>query len=337
MTTFAGLFSGLSGDSGKRLKVVEDADRRKVLLGYVQEVEPSLMEQFADQAPAQVVEAMRTTVTNMLGTLPPQFFQVTISTVGENLAQLMFSVMMTGYMFRNAQYRVDLRQQIAPLASGENHPLASISDHSSADLDALIKSAGSSSSGLYGSSSGSVDSAGSGGSGSLHGDEYAPGTQTSRVQGEVLRWHLTSGAESIPAVQYIEALETEIATLKRQLSMQTKKWRGNTLSGYRVHNGGNELLDYLKGLEPASLQELTDGAGPEVLEAMNSFIQRLLGTGDEEELREHNSESNAVELARLLYWLMVVGYSLRSMEVRLDMEVTMDCDAPGPSTSGWGF
>lgn len=29
----------------------------------------------------QVVDAMRQTVTNMLGTLPPQFFQVTISTV----------------------------------------------------------------------------------------------------------------------------------------------------------------------------------------------------------------------------------------------------------------
>lgn len=29
----------------------------------------------------KVVDAMRQTVTNMLGTLPPQFFQVTISTV----------------------------------------------------------------------------------------------------------------------------------------------------------------------------------------------------------------------------------------------------------------
>jgi hypothetical protein len=30
------------------------------------------------------------------------------------------------------------------------------------------------------------------------------------------------------------------------------------------------------------------------------------------------SETTAPELARLLYWLMVVGYSLRTMEVRLD-------------------
>lgn len=54
----------------------------------------------------------------MLGTLPPQFFKVTISAVGENLAQLMFSVLMTGYMFRNAQYRMELRQSLAALPSG---------------------------------------------------------------------------------------------------------------------------------------------------------------------------------------------------------------------------
>ena len=40
----------------------------------------------------QVVAAMRTTITNILGTLPPQFFRVSISSSGENLAQLMYSV-----------------------------------------------------------------------------------------------------------------------------------------------------------------------------------------------------------------------------------------------------
>ena len=40
----------------------------------------------------------RQTITNMLGTLPPQFFRVVISTEAENLAQLMYSVLMSGYM-----------------------------------------------------------------------------------------------------------------------------------------------------------------------------------------------------------------------------------------------
>ena len=39
---------------------------------------------------------MRGSISNMLGSLPPHYFDVTVSTVGENLAQLMFSVIMTG-------------------------------------------------------------------------------------------------------------------------------------------------------------------------------------------------------------------------------------------------
>ena len=46
--------------------------------------------------PKQVVDAMRTTISNMVGVLPPQHFNVTVSTVGETLAELMFSLLMTG-------------------------------------------------------------------------------------------------------------------------------------------------------------------------------------------------------------------------------------------------
>jgi hypothetical protein len=36
-----------------------------------------------------------------------------------------------------------------------------------------------------------------------------------------------------------------------------------------------------------------------------------------------SSVTTATELAKLLYWLMVVGYSIRSIEVRFDMERTL--------------
>jgi hypothetical protein len=69
-------------------------------------VEPEHSEQFATRAPPEISDAMRQTVSNLIGNLPPQFFSVTISGVAENLAQLMYSMLMTGYMFRNAQYRM---------------------------------------------------------------------------------------------------------------------------------------------------------------------------------------------------------------------------------------
>lgn len=39
--------------------------------------------------------------------------------VAENLAQLMYSVLMTGYMFRNAQYRLELQQSLEQVALPE--------------------------------------------------------------------------------------------------------------------------------------------------------------------------------------------------------------------------
>jgi hypothetical protein len=42
-------------------------------------------------------------------------------------------------------------------------------------------------------------------------------------------------------------------------------------------------------------------------------------------------EITAAELPKLLYWLMVVGYSIRSIEVRYDMELQSYRDVRHPS------
>ncbi|GKD89594.1 hypothetical protein Tco_1365101 [Tanacetum coccineum] len=134
----------------------------------------------------------------MIGTLPPQFFAVTVTTVAENLAQLMYSVLMTGYMFRNAQYRLELQQSLEQVA---------LPDVSEEKKDA---------------------------------PDFAPGTQK-KVSGEVIRWNNVSGPEKIDAIKYIELLEAEVEELNRQVERISA-------------NGSNELLDYLKSLEPQNLK-----------------------------------------------------------------------------------
>lgn len=42
------------------------AEKKKLLLKYVKEVQPALIEQFVDQGPPAVVAAMRNTITNMV-------------------------------------------------------------------------------------------------------------------------------------------------------------------------------------------------------------------------------------------------------------------------------
>lgn len=237
--------------------------RREILLEYVKNVQPEFMELFVKRAPQQVVEAMRQTVTNMIGTLPPQFFAVTVTTVAENLAQLMYSVLMTGYMFKNAQNRLDLQRSLEQVALPEVQDKKDVPD-------------------------------------------YAPGSQKN-VSGEVIRWNSFSGPEKIDAKRYIELLEAELEELKRQV-------------GRNSSNGHNELLEYLKSLEPQNLKELTSSAGEDVVFAMNTFIKRLLAVADPDQMKTSVTETSAPELAKLLYWLMVVGYSIRNIEVRLDME-----------------
>lgn len=238
--------------------------RRDILLEYVQNVKPEFMEMFVKRAPKHVVEAMRQTVTNMIGTLPPQFFAVTVTSVAENLAQLMMSVLMTGYMFRNAQYRLELQQSLEQVALPEPR------DQKGGDED------------------------------------YAPGTQKN-VSGEVIRWNNVSGPEKIDAKKYIELLEAEIEELNRQV-------------GRKSANQQNEILEYLKSLEPQNLKELTSTAGEDVAVAMNTFVKRLLAVSDPNQMKTNVTETSAADLAKLLYWLMVVGYSIRNIEVRFDME-----------------
>lgn len=181
------------------------------------------------------------------------------------------------------------------------------------------------------------------------------------MEGEVLRWHHEHGKEVVPALQYIEHLEAEVAALKQQVWAQLPFGGGSggsnahatgfspltfsllpccqtgagftALAGFlapklngrpgalaaacspvparlrqsspglvlfplpqmeqqaaafqRAAEGdarlrpvpGNELLDYLKCLTADELVQLTDCASEEVLDAMNAFVQRLMGEG----------------------------------------------------------
>lgn len=66
------------------------------------------------------------------------------------------------------------------------------------------------------------------------------------------------------------------------------------------------------------------GASPEILEAANEFIARMMGTASRDALRSQASDCTASELAQMLLWLLVVGYTLRSLEVRMDVNAAMD-------------
>lgn len=48
----------------------------------------------------------------LLGSLPRHAFETTAVATGDALANLMFQLQMTGYMFKNAEYRLSLKSSM---------------------------------------------------------------------------------------------------------------------------------------------------------------------------------------------------------------------------------
>eukprot|EP00585_Thalassiosira_rotula_P013346 CAMPEP_0196132790 /NCGR_PEP_ID=MMETSP0910-20130528/2269_1 /TAXON_ID=49265 /ORGANISM="Thalassiosira rotula, Strain GSO102" /LENGTH=279 /DNA_ID=CAMNT_0041392431 /DNA_START=240 /DNA_END=1076 /DNA_ORIENTATION=+ len=82
-------------------------------LNVVSRLAPSdLIAKFTSTASPRVQDAVRTTVLGLIGGLPQMAFETKTVATGERLASLMFQLQMTGYMFKNAEYRLSLAQSL---------------------------------------------------------------------------------------------------------------------------------------------------------------------------------------------------------------------------------
>ena len=254
-------------DDDDAVDALASRSRRSHLLAYVEAVQPSVMDSFSTQASQEVLDAMRSTVTNLVGSLPPQWFSVTVSSLSENLAQLLFSTLMTGYVFRNLSRRRELKRVLA-------------GTHAGSGGKTLPPFAG------------------------LQQQGVMP-TQQRDVHGMVV---LPDGKHLVSASAYIVDLESEVVRLRDELAAVKR--------GLAGHNG---LLDDLQTLEPANLAELTSSADAEVLDAMNAFVRRLVDVDSTGGGGGARSTTSVPELARLLSWALVVGYSLRANQEEYDV------------------
>ncbi|XP_010467275.1 PREDICTED: uncharacterized protein LOC104747346 [Camelina sativa] len=303
--------------------------KKCVLSDLIQEIEPLDVSLIQKDVPVTTLDAMKRTISGMLGLLPSDRFQVHIESLWEPLSKLLVSSMMTGYTLRNAEYRLFLEKNLDMHGEDlESHA----PEHTEYDLK--------------GSDENDVSSTRNSLAESL----------TEMIDDEGL------GKVSSEAQEYIFRLQSQLSSVKKELQEVRRKNAALQMQQF-VGEEKNDLLDYLRSLQPEKVAELSEPAAPEVKETIHSVVHGLLATlspkmhskfpasevpptetvkakSDEDcaELVENTSlqfqpliSLTRDYLARLLFWSMLLGHYLRGLEYRMElMEVlSLTCDANG--------
>lgn len=90
-----------------------DAEGGNLLWQYVQSMSPETVAQLSKPASSEVFKIMEQNIVQMLGNIPSQHFDVTITTSRENLGRMLFSAMMNGYFLRNVEQRMALEKSMS--------------------------------------------------------------------------------------------------------------------------------------------------------------------------------------------------------------------------------
>ncbi len=80
------------------------------LWNYVQSLSPEAVAQLSRPASPEVFQVMERNIIGLLGNLPSEHFDITVTTSRENLGRLLASAMISGYFLRNAEQRLTFEQ-----------------------------------------------------------------------------------------------------------------------------------------------------------------------------------------------------------------------------------
>ncbi|GMP29105.1 hypothetical protein CsSME_00004364 [Camellia sinensis var. sinensis] len=145
------------------------------------------------------------------------------------------------------------------------------------------------------------------------------------------------GDLSPEALSYIQQLESELSTAKKELNARKQE---NVQMEY-IRESNNDLLEYLRSLESDMVIELAQPSSLEVEEIIHQLVQNILRkffkddfssdfVGDSAIRNVENLQNGDDEccntigtsrdyLAKLLFWCMLLGHHLRGLENRLHL------------------
>jgi hypothetical protein len=250
---------------------------------------------FMRDAPPRVQEAMKTTVMGLLGNMKPFAVDTNAVTTSENLANLMFQLQMTGYMFKNADYRLSLRQS---LTGAMDRFADKIQPEGGAD----------------------------GGDGSSEKKRVA--SSEVEVEGKIKVTFEDGSKVEVDADAYMAELRGEVEKLRGDLVayQDRRDAREAALSA--------DLVAYINSMPKEEMLALTNDVSPEVLQGMEELVYGILkqfGVTDGERIMLDSSDA----MSKLCMWQLVIGYNLREYEVREQFKKQLSgATAEGADTFG---
>ncbi|KAJ7013423.1 uncharacterized protein [Populus alba] len=299
-------------------------DKKSLLSELIQEIEPLDVSLIQKDVPPATLDAMKRTISGMLGLLPSDRFQVFIEAWWESLSKLLVSSMMTGYTLRNAEYRLCLERN---LDIHEEDSEKQAQGNSKNNLQALVLESEETNQSL--------------GKDTEFEKIAEDLSDDINIQG--------LGEISLEAQQYILHLQSHLSSVKKELHEVRMKSAALQMQQF-VGEEKNDLLDYLRSLQPEKVAELSEPTFPELKETIHSVVHGLLATlspkmhsktppqsentspgslnigVDCAELVENTSlhfqpliSLSRDYLARLLFWCMLLGHYLRGLEYRMEL------------------
>lgn len=255
-----------------------------------------LISKFTTTAHPRVQNAVRATILGLIGNLPKLAFDTKTITTGQRLASLMFQLQMTGYMFKNAEYRLSLSQSLGmnsnpSIGQSSSFLLAGSEDDDDNDEEDNIS--------LDGTVKGKIKIR-YGGSNDKSNDEDGDKDPIGGFEMEV------------DAAAFTSELRSEVTKLRDELMIKRQE-KSEALR--------KDLLLYIRTLPEKELKSLTTTITEDVLVAMKGLVNVVMsGIGDDEIGPDTVTEQSGEAMAQLCMWQLVVGYNLRELEVRQQMK-----------------
>ncbi|XP_074286252.1 uncharacterized protein LOC141611574 [Silene latifolia] len=304
------------------------SSKKPLLLDLIHDIEPLDVSLIQKDVPPTTIDAMKRTISGMLGLLPSNQFQIMVEALWDPLSRLLVSSMMTGYTLQNAEYRLCLERN---LDIHEDNNESHKSESFNLGLQEMLLD-----------SVRSVQYSGE--------SEVSAGTQ--EIADNISEdFNVENLKELTPEVQsYILQLRSRLSSTKKELKEIKRKNAALQMQQF-VGEEKNELLDYLRSLQPEKVAELSEPTSPEVKETIHSVVHGLLatlspkmhskapplseknaagslnsGSQDSAELTENTSLNfqpvislTRDYLARLLFWSMLLGHYIRGLEYRTQL------------------